>query len=198
MLIATYLPLTLCDYPEKIAAAIFTQGCNFRCPWCHNKHLIPIAETQSKTTIDSNTLLVEVSARCHDGTLQGLVISGGEPTVQPDLLSFLRECKTRGIPIKLDTNGSAPEILRACFAEGLIAFVAMDIKAPFEKYELLCGTPVNTAAITESIAAIIASGIPHQFRTTVVPELLNDSDIAAIRALLPSSETLITQRYRPN
>jgi anaerobic ribonucleoside-triphosphate reductase activating protein len=201
MHLATYLPLTLCDYPGRIAAIIFTQGCNFRCPWCHNKHLIPSAPRDAENAsqspaINAPALLAEVSARCREGTLEGLVISGGEPTVQPDIIQFLRDCKTLSIPIKLDTNGSNPAILRAAFAENLLAFVAMDVKAPLKKYAQLCGAPVDTSTITESISAICASGIPHQFRVTVIPALLDASDLDAIRALLPSNEPLAQQRYR--
>jgi len=192
--IYSYLPSTFCDYPGKVAAIIFTQGCNFRCPWCHNTHLI--GSGGEGGGIDVASFLPEVASRCRAGLLDGLVVTGGEPTVQPGLPGFLRECKAAGIPVKLDTNGSRPEILRALFGEQLLAFVAMDIKAPPAKYELLCGCPVDTAAILESISLIVSSGLPHQFRTTLVPGLLTDSDLAAIRALLPPGETLATQEYR--
>ena len=194
MLIASYLPTTFCDYPGKVAAIIFTRGCNFRCPWCHNKHLIDFTDV---SCFDAAAIIAEVSERCRAGMLDGLVITGGEPTAQADLLDFLRECKAAGIPVKLDTNGSRPDVLRACFAEGLVAFVAMDVKAPLGKYDLLCGVAVDVGAIRKSIALIAASGVPHQFRTTVVPELLNEGDVEKIKGMLPEGEEVVLQAYRP-
>jgi len=148
-------------------------------------------------TADVGGFFDEVAGRCRAGIIDGLVITGGEPVMQPDIADFLRECKTAGIPVKLDTNGSNPEILRLVFAEQLAFFVAMDVKAPFAKYDALCGCHVDAGAIRESIALIASSGHPHQFRTTLVSGMLDESDIADIRAMLPPGENLILQDHRP-
>ncbi len=187
------VPFTLSDYPGKIAAVVFTQGCNFRCPFCHNGGLIPW-ESRPDERLSEHQVLRFLQSRI--GQLEGVVVSGGEPTLQPDLKRFLSRAKTLGYAVKLDTNGSRPEVLRRLFNEGLLDYVAMDVKAPWDHYERLAGVRVETAAIRASIGLIAQSGIPHEFRTTVVPQLLSEGDLRDIARLLPTGSAYRHQPFR--
>ncbi len=193
--IGGFIPFTLIDYPSKIAAVVFTQGCNLACPFCHNKALIPQKAVEQQPA--SNRHVHEVLDFLHKrkGRLKAVVISGGEPTLQTDLAGFIKEIRSRGYLVKLDTNGTKPEVLRELIEKGLLDFVAMDVKAPLEKYNWLCGGKVDTQAILSSIRVIAESGISCQFRTTFVPHLLSKDDINAIRALLPKGAEHKIQRY---
>lgn len=195
MIIAAYLPLSLCDYPGKIASAVFTQGCNFRCSWCHNQHLLP-AESAA-VTFDTAWVLKEVSERGRKGQIEGIVVSGGEPTIHSGLLDFLSDCKAVGLAVKLDTNGSNPEVVRECIQRDLVDFIAMDIKAPWEKYDVLTGIKTDPDALRESVKLIASSGISHQFRTTRVDPMLTADDYAAITEQIPDGSPHVWQTYRP-
>ena len=194
--IGGFIPFTLTDYPGKVAAVVFTQGCNLACPFCHNKSLIPKKAVKQPVC---NRHIREILDLLHKrkGRLKAVVISGGEPTLQPGLAGFIKEIRSRGYLVKLDTNGTKPEVIRDLIEKGLLDFVAMDVKAPLEKYNLLCGGKVDTQAILSSIRVIAESGISCQFRTTFVPHLLNKDDINAIRALLPKGVEHKVQRYVP-
>ena len=182
---------SLCDFPGRAAAVVFTQGCNFRCPFCHNGSLIP---TDAAGALDEAELLAFLERR--RGQLDGVVVSGGEPTLQSDLEEFLRRVKRLGFEVKLDTNGSRPDTLRRLLRQALVDYVAMDVKAPLAAYERLAGRPVDAAALRESIALIAGSGVAHEFRTTVVPELLADAELAALRAELPPGSPHRCQPFR--
>lgn len=194
MNIGGLVPLTLSDYPGRLAAVVFTQGCNFRCPFCHNGPLIAHPSARGDLLPESEVMQFLQSRR---DQLDGVVLSGGEPTLQPDLLEFLRRVRPLGYAVKLDTNGSRPEVLRRILGEGLIDFLAMDIKAPWQCYDRLAGIAVDTAAIRTSVELIARSGIPHVFRTTVVPEMLSDADLRAIARLLPAGSPHRRQVFRP-
>ena len=194
MILAAYLPLTLCDYPGKVAAMVFTQGCNFHCPWCHNTHLIP--PTGDTPPLDPETVLAKVAARRSSGLVEGIVVSGGEPTLHSGLPEFLGRCKAAGLAVKLDTNGSRPEVLRTCFDRGLVDFVAMDIKAPWSQYATLAGIDVDVEAVQTSMRLIAASGLPHQFRTTRVQPPLDEADFAEISSQIPSGSPHVWQPFR--
>jgi len=131
------------------------------------------------------------------GKLEGLVVSGGEPTLQEDLPQFLLRVKELGYKIKLDTNGSRPELLQHLAGEGLLNYIAMDVKAPVDAYERLCGAPVSTDALRASIAFIAGSGIAHHFRTTYVKPLMTPEDLNGIKALIPAGSTHIIQPFNP-
>ncbi len=192
--IGGFIPFTLTDYPGRVAAVVFTQGCNLACPFCHNKSLIPKKAVKQPVC---NRHIREILDLLHKrkGRLKAVVISGGEPTLQPGLAGFIKEIRSRGYLVKLDTNGTKPEVIRDLIEKGLLDFVAMDVKAPLEKYNLLCGGKVDTQAILSSIRVIAESGISCQFRTTFVPHLLSKEDICAIRALLPKGAEHKIQRY---
>jgi len=195
MKLAGFVPLSLCDYPGRLSAVVFTQGCNFRCPWCHNGHLLPLDVAPSRLVSEERvmSLLEERRAR-----VKGVVVTGGEPTLQPALPQFLRRLKTLGLDVKLDTNGSRPEVVRRLVADRLLDYIAMDIKAPWEKYAALTGlTCCDVAAVQASVALIAASGVPHQFRTTRVDPLLSERDYSDIRARIPTGSPHVWQAFRP-
>jgi pyruvate formate lyase activating enzyme len=193
MKIGGFQPFTLSDFPGRAAAIVFTQGCNFRCPYCHNRQLWPF-KPKGPTQIREHGVLNFLKERRNH--LSGLVITGGEPTLQTNLLSFVRKVKQLGLGVKLDTNGSRPAVLKNLLEESLVDYIAMDIKAPFAKYDALCGGSVNRSAIQSSIRMIATSEVPHHFRTTFYQELLSDIDIRAIRGLLPLHSDFCLQPYR--
>ncbi|MDR3762591.1 MAG: anaerobic ribonucleoside-triphosphate reductase activating protein [Acidobacteriota bacterium] len=186
-----FLACSFSDYPGHLAAVVFAQGCNFCCPFCHNADLLapqagPLQESDVLTTL-----------RERRRQLEGVVVSGGEPTLQPDLPAFLIELRRMGYQIKLDTNGSRPEVLRALIAARLVDFIAMDVKAPWEKYSELAGVPLKPERLQQSVALIASSGLPHQFRTTHVTLLLSPQDMAAIRAQVPDGSDYRVQPFHP-
>ncbi len=192
--IGGFIPFTLTDYPGKVAAVVFTQGCNLACPFCHNKALIPQKAVEQTASMRQVHEVLDFLHK-RKGRLMAVVISGGEPTLQSGLANFIKEIRSRGYLVKLDTNGTHPKIVKDLIEKDLLDFVAMDVKAPLEKYNLLCGGKVDFQAILNSIRVISESGISCQFRTTFVPHLLNKDDINAIRALLPIGVEHKVQRY---
>ncbi len=175
---------SLIDFPQHIAAVLFAGGCNFRCPMCHNADLV--LRLADLPTVPTDEILAFLATRV--GKLTGVVLSGGEPTLQPDLPDFMRAICNLGYAVKLDTNGYLPDKLSGLLAAGLLDYVAMDLKAPPEKYSLLSGLPTaDIARIEQSVALLSASDIPHEFRTTVVPGLLTASDIGALARWLAAA-----------
>ena len=164
--------MTLLDFPGRIACTVFLQGCNFRCPFCHNSDLLDFTP---EGEIPVEELLSFLKKR--RGMLEGVCITGGEPTVQRDLPDLLRAIKALGYPVKLDTNGSNPTMLKALVAEGLVDYVAMDIKNSREKYGLTAGVPgLSMDKIEESMAFLLSDAVDYEFRTTVVRELHHEKD----------------------
>jgi len=190
-----YQKSTLSDFPGKTAAIVFTQGCNFRCPFCHNGRLLP-GRTAPTESISEEEVMGHLKRRA--GVLQGLVITGGEPTLQLDLVQFVERVKELGYAVKLDTNGSRPEVLRVLFERGLLDYVAMDVKAPMERYDILTGVDSPKEAIRESIQLIAESGVSHHFRTTLVEALLSAEDLAALQLEIPKGSRYITQKFIPD
>lgn len=181
------------DYPGKVAAVVFTQGCNFCCPWCHNSSLTAV-NVPDKSLIPQEKLFEFLEGRTNQ--LDGVVISGGEPTIQSDLPVFVHQIKTMGFSVKLDTNGSKPNVLRELLENDLVDYIAMDVKAPFAIYDRLTGVHPPTARIKESIKLIARSGIAHEFRTTVVEPLLSPEDVLSIKKLVPAGSTHRLQKFR--
>lgn len=188
-----YQPFTLSDYPGHMAAIVFTQGCNFRCPYCHNAALIR-PESEADNLIAEETILERLKAR--QGSLQGLVVTGGEPTIHAALPGFLEKVKALPCKVKLDTNGSRPDRLRLLLARGLVDYIAMDIKAPLASYDRLCGVRVPALCIKESIMIIANSGLPHQFRTTAVTPLLGPDDMESVKALVPKGSLHVINPFQ--
>jgi pyruvate formate lyase activating enzyme len=173
------------DFPGKISAIVFTQGCNLNCGYCHNPELIaPRAQNSEKPVWEDDDVLYYLEKR--RGALEGLVITGGEPAMQPDLKDFIAKVKAMGYLVKLDTNGTNPAALKDLLDNKLLDFVAMDVKAPFEKYAAVCGAPVDTDKIKTSINLLQNSGLPYELRTTYDKTVLTDDDIAALKAQFPA------------
>lgn len=186
---------TLLDYPGIIAATVFTVGCNFRCPFCHNGDLVLAANSLPR--IEETEVLDFLQKR--KGILKGLCISGGEPTLQKGLPEFIHKVKDLGYLVKLDTNGSNPEMLKALLEDGLLNYVAMDIKNSPNSYEKTIGvTGFSMEAISESIEFLRQAGIPCEFRTTLVKELHTEADIQAIANWLPKEIPYYLQCYEEN
>lgn len=185
--------LTLLDYPEHIAATVFTGGCNFRCPFCHNGDLV--LRPQAAPLISEEE--VQAVLRKRRGMLQGVCITGGEPTLQRDLREFILKVKELGFLIKLDTNGYRPEVLKSLLAEGLLDYVAMDVKAAPANYAAATGIPgIDVSPIQESVELLKACGIPYEFRTTVVKGIHSVDEFEEIGRLLAGSRAYYLQGFR--
>jgi pyruvate formate lyase activating enzyme len=172
--------ISLIDYPGRISAIVFTQGCNFRCPYCHNPELVD--PTQYGPILSEEEVISFLEKR--RGKLDAVTVTGGEPTLQPDLDRFLQEIKGMGYLTKIDTNGSNPDVLERLIRDRLVDYLAMDVKGPLQKYERIANVKVKTAKIRRSIELITASGIEHEFRTTVVRSQLDHEDLIATAELL--------------
>jgi len=193
MIIGGFQKFSLIDYPGKISCIVFTQGCNFRCPYCHNPELIPFT---SLAKIKEETILSFLEKR--KGKIDAVVITGGEPTMQQDLLKFIQKIKERGYLIKLDTNGSNPEMLEIIINHSLVDYIAMDIKAPLEKYKEVIHSVISPEKIKRSIRMIMNSEIRYEFRTTVVKSQLSKEDIINIGKLVEGAELYILQKFIPS
>lgn len=169
MKIAALVPTTLIDYPQRVAALLYTAGCNFRCSFCHNPELVLPEEVSRLSLIQENEIVALLTDR--QTFLDGLVITGGEPTLQSDLVPFIERVKRLGLLVKLDTNGSRPQVLEALLKAQLLDYVAMDIKAPAGRYAEFTGVAVDMDAIKRSIRLIIEQAPDYEFRTTVAPML---------------------------
>jgi pyruvate formate lyase activating enzyme len=192
MLIGGIQRCSFSDYPGKVAAVLFSQGCNFRCPFCHNGSLLG---KRGDSALEEQEVFDFLKRR--KGKIQGVVITGGEPTEHIDLPQFIKRIRRLDFPIKLDTNGSHPEMIEKLLQKGLIDYLAMDIKAPLHKYDTLCGVTVDIQAICMTISIVGASKIPHHFRTTYVKQLLTENDLAELMLLLPLGSQHITQPFVP-
>jgi pyruvate formate lyase activating enzyme len=179
------------DYPGKVAAVVFTPGCNMNCHYCHNRSLIE--DESGKERQDPEEVLAFLTRRLK--MLDGVVVSGGEPTLQPRLANFLERVRGLGLAIKLDTNGTRPKVVGRLIEQGLVDFVAMDLKAPFSRYGEICGVEVDPEDLHETIKVVLDSGIGHEFRTTFSP-LLNEQDILHMAGVVRGARGLVLQQYR--
>jgi pyruvate formate lyase activating enzyme len=182
---------TLLDFPGKVSAIVFTQGCNFRCPYCHNAALVVGGGAPPPLSDDA---AIAFLARRRQ-VLEGVVISGGEPTLQADLAEFCAVLKGLGYAIKLDTNGSDPATLRRLLALDLLDYVAMDIKADPERYPGELGPPVGDAII-RSVEVLSASGVAHEFRVPCVFPFITDASFQAIARTVRPGDSVILQPVR--
>ncbi len=190
MKISALQPVTASDFPGRMAAIIFTQGCNFHCPFCHNGSLLPM---DADCLIGEDTVYSFLKKR--QKLLDGLVISGGEPCLQEDLAGFCRQVKDMGYAVKLDTNGSRPLVIEELLAEDLVNFIAMDIKAPLSRLPELTGTASHGEQISRSISLVAESGVDHLFRTTDVKPMLSSEDHRSIKELVPPGSCHVVQPF---
>ncbi|MFA5128866.1 MAG: anaerobic ribonucleoside-triphosphate reductase activating protein [Patescibacteria group bacterium] len=196
MIIGGLQKLTLIDYPGKIACTVFTVGCNFRCHFCHNPELIDPAEFKLSEIIEEKVFFDFLNSR--HGLLDGVCITGGEPTLHPDLPEFIKKIRILGFLVKLDTNGTNPEMLKALIAEKMIDYISMDIKTLLQKesYEKVAGATVDIENIKQSIGIIMQSGLEYEFRTTVVPGLHNEENILDLANFIRGAKKYYLQQFR--
>lgn len=182
---------SLIDYPERISAVIFTQGCNFRCPYCYNPELV---DPDRYTEPIREAVIFEFLAT-RQGKLDGVVVTGGEPTVQSDLFSFIKRVKEMGFLVKIDTNGSRPDIVSKGIEGELFDYIALDVKAPLNKYRIVTNTDVKLDNIKKSIRIVMDSGIDYEFRTTVIKDLLTEEDLCGIGRMIEGAKAWTLQRF---
>ncbi len=191
MLIGGFQKFSLIDYPDKICAIVFTQGCNFRCGYCHNPETVdpkkfsaPISEEEFFSFLEDRK-----------GRIDAVTITGGEPTLQKDLIEFIKKIKELGYLVKLDSNGSNPEILQEVIDLKIADYVAMDIKASPERYSEVADANVDAGKIKESVDLIIGSGTDYEFRTTVVKNQLREKDFIKIGEMIKGAKLYILQKF---
>ena len=194
MKIGGLIKTSLIEYPGRISAVIFTQGCNFRCPYCHNPELVdpalfntPIAESEIFDFLERRKKYLEA-----------IVITGGEPCLQKDLIDFIRRVKDMGYLVKLETNGSLPEVISQITEKGIVDFISMDVKGPLDKYSIIAGVKVDISKIKESIDLIISSDIDSEFQTTVVKSMLEKEDFEKIGSLIEGAKIYTLQKFVPS
>lgn len=184
--------LTLLDYPEKVACTVFTGGCNLRCPFCHNASLV--IGNQESTAIPEDEFFAFLTKR--RGVLDGVCVTGGEPLLQPDLEAFLRRVKALGYLIKLDTNGCFPKRLKTLVAQGLVDYVAMDLKSSPEHYAAATGSPdFDLSRLQKSIDFLLADSVDYEFRTTVVKGLHDTAVLREAAQLIRGAKRYFLQKF---
>ncbi len=192
MIIQGLQKTTLLDFPTKVACTVFTPGCNFRCPFCHNASLVMNPNDESGRITEEKFFSYIKKRR---GILDGVAITGGEPLLMPDLKEFIKNIKDEGFLVKLDTNGSFSSRLEELLVEGLVDYVAMDIKNSKEKYALTAGLKEYPREIERSIEIIMKNATNYEFRTTVVRELHTTEDIISIAKWLGGAKKYFLQGY---
>ncbi len=191
MIIQGVQKLTLLDYPEKLACTVFTHGCNFRCPFCHNASLVT-ARPEHVLTVDDFFEFLKTRVNL----LDGVCVTGGEPLLQKDISEFIARVKSLGFTVKLDTNGSFPKKLRELVTDGLVDYVAMDIKSSPEGYASAVGIDsFDLAPIRESVSFLLENTVEYEFRTTVVDELHCSEDFISIGKWLRGAKKYYLQQF---
>ena len=202
MIIGGLEKLSLLDFPERLSAVIFTQGCNFRCHFCYNPMLVwPSGiEGTDRSNKKGSPLISEESLfaflKERQGKLEGVVITGGEPTLHHDLPEFIEKIRQLGYAVKLDTNGTNPEMVKKLAEKGLLDYIAMDLKGPLGKYGQVTGVNLDFNKIQKSVKIIMESGIPYEFRTTVVPGLLDVGDISKMGEIIRGADKWFLQKFK--
>lgn len=181
---------SLLDYPDCISAIIWTVDCNFRCPFCYNKTLV---EGTASLIAEED---IFAFLRKRKGVLEALVISGGEPLLQKDIVPFIQKVKELDYFVKIDTNGSCPDVLEDLLKQDLVDYVAMDVKAPKNKYEKLTGVKTDISTIQRSINLIMEKAKGYEFKTTFVPDLLKKEDIISIAKWLKGAKSYYLQQFK--
>ncbi len=193
MIIGGLEKLTLIDYPGKVACTVFTLGCNFGCGFCHNPELV-MRQPGNAPVLSEKDFFDFLTAQ--KKYLDGVCITGGEPTLQKDLIDFIKNIKSLGFAVKLDTNGSHPEVLEKLISNGLVDYIAMDIKGPLDNYSKIVGCEIDKEKIKRSVELIRSSGVDYEFRTTVLPELHSPGDLKKVGEWLTGSKKYYLQQFR--
>ncbi|MBU4217245.1 anaerobic ribonucleoside-triphosphate reductase activating protein [Candidatus Parcubacteria bacterium] len=207
MIIGGLEKFSLIDYPGHLAAIVFTSGCNFRCHFCYNPMLVEpgrISSSDDKekgrslgtgfNQIQESDLFEFLQTRV--GKIDAVVVTGGEPTLHHDLPEFIKKLKDLGFKVKLDTNGTNPQALKNLLEQSLIDYIAMDIKGPFEKYDLVVGAQINKDDLAETISLIKASGLSYEFRSTIVPGLHEFDDVAKMGEMIKGAQKWFLQPFK--
>ena len=193
MKIHGFQKMTMLDYPGKVACTLFTAGCNFRCPFCHNALLV--TEIDQAPALDTEEILAYLRKR--RGILDGVAITGGEPLMNPDISDLLEQLKELGYAVKVDTNGSYPDRLREIVSAGLADYIAMDVKNAKEKYAMTVGLPsLDLAPIEQSVDYLLSGAADFEFRTTVVKEFHTEEDIASISEWIAGAPRYFLQNFK--
>lgn len=190
--IAAFQRAGMLDWPGRLAATVFMAGCTLRCPYCHNPELV--ASARHSQPLDD---LIE-HIRSRRGWLDGVVITGGEPTASHGLFEILAMLRSEGVPVKLDTNGTDPDVLTSILARDLVDFVALDVKATPERYERATGSSTAWPRVERSITAIMDSKVAHEFRTTCYPLAVGPNDLVHIASRLAGGDRYVLQQFRPH
>lgn len=193
MILGGFQKLTLIDYPGKLATTVFTVGCSFRCPFCHNPELI-ISNFQFSIFNNMEKDFFEFLKKRKE-KLQGVCITGGEPTIQPDIIRFIKKIKNLGFLVKLDTNGSRPDVLKKIIDLKLVDYIAMDIKNQLKNYNKTSGVKIDKDRIKLSVDLVMNSKIPYEFRTTVVPGIHSEKDFLEISKWIKGAREYWLQKY---
>jgi len=194
MIIGGFQKFSLIDYPDKICAIVFTQGCNLRCPYCHNPELINLESSQHIISKEEVFSFLEK----RKGKLDALEVTGGEPTLQRDLLEFLKKMKDLDYLVKLDSNGSHPEAVEKAIKLKIADYLAMDVKAPLKKYREVTHSKVDISKIKNSIELIMNSGLDYELRTTIAKSQLCKEDIIEIGKLIKGAKLYVLQKFIPS
>ena len=194
MIIGGFQKFSLIDYPDKICAIVFTQGCNFRCPYCHNPELVD--PKKFGIELKKDEILPFLDRR--KGKLDAVTITGGEPLLQSDLSAFLSAIKRLGYLVKLDTNGSFPSRLKKIIELRSVDYLAMDIKTSLDKYHQVIKAKIDTRKILDSIRLIMDSGLDYEFRTTIVKALFEKDDFYKIGQLIKNARLYVLQKFVPS
>ena len=195
MLIGGLQKLTLIDYPGKLAATVFCLGCNFRCPFCYNAELVLPEKIKNQPRISEKEFFNFLKER--KGLLEGVCITGGEPTTYDDLPFFIRKIRKLGYLVKLDTNGSNPKMLKKLIDEKVIDYAAMDIKGPKEKYNKVAGVKVDIEKIQKSIDILKEGRVDYEFRSTVLPRVHSRKDVTNMARWIQGANVYYLQQFRP-
>ena len=186
---------TLLDYPGHLACTVFTGHCNFRCPFCHNGELVLCPDSEPGIPEEDFFDFLESRKK----RLEGVAITGGEPTVNADIVEFIQKIKERDLLVKLDSNGTRPDILKKLIDNSLVDYVAMDIKSSKEGYPAACGLKsMDLAPVEESVNILMNSGIEYEFRTTVMKELHSEKEFRGIAEWIKGCSNYYLQSYRPS
>ncbi len=193
MIIKGFQRTSLVDYPGNVAAAVFVGGCNFNCPFCHNPGLVA---ADSSSEISEGVIFKGLRERKE--FIDGVCVTGGEPTVHRDLPEFLARIKSLGLKVKLDTNGSNPDMLKGIIAAGLVDYVSMDIKSSFDSYSMAVNSDVDAGDILRSIGILMKGDVDYEFRTTAVPGLFDMGKLQSICKEIVGARRYFIQQFNPN